>query len=845
MRISRKSSFVATAATVLLCASVAGGVGTIVTTCAVIDAGTATNQGIVTIDECAPPATPPPKPSLGVLTTQGAIDGPLPAKPSTGDGSLGAVSLASSQTLPGGTYNYTDLDITGGATISYSGPVTILATGSVNVAGIIDMNVAGDLAIVAGDEIKILSMDGAPVTGVFHFSVGNVRLEADRVEIGVELVAPVTSATPNVAEVRSNQGDTVIRSHGSDPGNHAIDIADSSINVADGGNILMQSSTRIDVFTSLIDTSFGSVTVQAFGDDVRYSGSESYSRDGDTIVESSNDVTLQNATIVEAIHGELRIEAFDGDVTFDEAAASADDGVAVGNGSGTGSIIVAAAEFVDLNNDSFITSDGTGGVRVTAHGGDVVLERSGSTGQSYIECVRRGDVLVEASENVRLYGSSYLRTPRDIRAVAFGGEVLLQGQPFIDGSEVLVGASNAIVAQQDGPPPLIRGAGVDLVAGSGGINLQASVMADDGDFDLSMICDGDIFLEGSAEGSGGASVSLTSVDGDILVIDAMVTTLSGVGARSGSVRLRSFGGSGALIDATNATITSGDASFSSGDVSLLIHGGGTIQSFVLPKTVKVKINENRPEKSKVNAAGFFDTGPALASLAGPATVKVGDLEYTANLEPSKNGKSFLFKSGGARLQIKPNRSGSSRAKFKLTITDDLMGDVPDEGNITLEFETASANGMGTVELERGKYKLGKRRGLLSEPNVFPFKVKQVHKGDGKDVLSILAGLATGGGTPDNAPDVTISLGGVFQATVPGDEFTRKGDVYIAKHPPSAPGVSKLQINFLREQVSLKAKGLTLGARPDEGPYNIEVTVDNETRGVDIRMSPSNARTIKY
>ncbi len=86
---------------------------------------------------------------------------------------------------------------------------------------------------------------------------------------------------------------------------------------------------------------------------------------------------------------------------------------------------------------------------------------------------------------------------------------------------------------------------------------------------------------------------------------------------------------------------------------------------------------------------------------------------------------------------------------------------------------------------------------------------------------------------------------MFEATVPGGDFTRKGDIYIAKNPPSAPGVTKLQINFLKEQVLLIAKGLSLGAIPEDGPYLIEIMVGEESRGVLIRMSQKNARTYKY
>ncbi len=763
MRISRKSSVVASVATILFCASVAGGVGTIVTTCATIDSGTAANKGTVTIDECAPPATPPVKPSLGVISTQGAIDGPLPAKPSTGDGSLGAVALSTDLTLTGTTYNYTDFDIQAGATITYDDSVTILATGSVRIAGRIETGGlgigGGDITIIAGDEIIVFSMDGAPVTGVVANGAGNITLEADRVEMGVQLLAPAGTPEPAVAEVRTPAGDIVIRSHGAPTGLNAIDIEDSELRSTDTGNVLIQSSTIVDVFTTFIETTTGSSITQAFGGDVTFSSTEVTTMNSETVIEASTFVEVLAGSLVRAFFGDTCVEAFGGDVTVDESTVSGNDGGAISAPTGTGSVVVAASGNVRLNDDAVVVSEGTGGIRVTAHAGDVSLENPGATNSSVVECTRQGGVLVEAADDVFVAGDSYLRAQdSDLVVRAFGGDVELEGTPQFDAVDagVDVGASAGIIAVQDtgglsavlaGPAPEFdaNGGAIRLIAGSAGIDLQAYVDAIGSD--IYMQCEGDISLEGTAEASGGGNVSMISENGDILVVDAMVMTASGsIPTVTGDVLLESFGGSGALIDATNATIVSGDApTGTSGDVSLLIHDTGTIQSFVLPKTVKVKINENKPEKSKVNAAGFFDTGPDATPLGGPATVTVGDLQYSAVLEPNKKGTAFLFKTGGVKLQIKPAGSGSSRAKFRLTITDDFEGNVPDEGDITLRFDTAAANGEGTVGLENGKYKLGKRRGLLSSPNVFPFKIKQVHKGDGKDVLSILAGLATEGG----------------------------------------------------------------------------------------------------
>ena len=124
--------------------------------------------------------------------------------------------------------------------------------------------------------------------------------------------------------------------------------------------------------------------------------------------------------------------------------------------------------------------------------------------------------------------------------------------------------------------------------------------------------------------------------------------------------------------------------------------------------------------------------------------------------------------------------------------------------------------------------------MLSEPVIFPFRAKATAKGGGKDKLTVLAGFAADGDAPASAPDTTVSFGD-FAVTVPGAEFTPKGPgVFVAKNPPSAPGVKTLTVDYARELVSLKAAGVDLGAIA-EGAFDvvISVTLDGETRSVQV------------
>src|SRR5688500_15201502 len=96
--------------------------GTIDTTGAVLEPGSAEMKGTVTVDPCAPGGTAPALPPLGVLGTIAGMTGSLPPFPGGGSGADGAFRAMTSQTLPGGTYNFTTYGVDVGVVVTYSGP---------------------------------------------------------------------------------------------------------------------------------------------------------------------------------------------------------------------------------------------------------------------------------------------------------------------------------------------------------------------------------------------------------------------------------------------------------------------------------------------------------------------------------------------------------------------------------------------------------------------------------------------------------------------------------------------------------------------------------------------------
>ena len=821
----------------------AGGAGTIVTAGATIAAGAAASQGSVTIDDCAAPAQPPARPAVGNAPAQGQVRQQLPSKPDTGDGTDGALVVSTATVVPGGEYDHTLVDLQLGGSIHFDGATVLRVAGDVTLSG--PVSCSGNIQILAGGSIVALDHGGLPMTGVTTSS-GLLRLEADAIELGItDGSSGGTIPTPNVVELRATSG-VILRAHGTN-GAQDVAIADTTI-ASSFGAVTAHSARSVSFADSGVTTSGGGRLLAEQGTILIERCGMGFDS-GEVIVEAVGAVTFDEAELF-ADQGALFIEAFGGDVTLSRSTVTSNSGVAIGVSVDTGELFVGASGGVTIDRSSQLLSSGDGGMNVVAYGGDVAVETPGENSEgSDLDAQGSGPMLLEASNDVSVFGASDVDSISSLTVRAYGGDVRVgaPGEFRSNGPTIDVRAQDGIHFGPDAVTgrPSLNGQDVVLSAGIGGISFAGDVLADR---ELTMQGRGDVLLDGTFEASSQRNLEVVSETGSITASNAMLTTQSGAATITGDVVLECFGGSSAAIDASNATITSGDApGGSSGDVKLIVHADGTVESFVLPKVAKVRIKESKPEKSSVITAGFFDTGPDAVDLSGPATITVGGLEFAGTLEPNTKGTKFVFRANGdrnAKLTIKPAGSGSSRAKYRLVLKTDLMGLVPTDGPLSIRFATSSADGGGTVVMENGKYKLGRRRGLLTSPNVFPFKVKQVHKGAGKDSVAVLVGVATDGGAPPAPADLTISVGDL-SFTVPGGEFTVKGDKHVAKSPASAPDVTKLQVDYLREQITLVAKKLDLGPIPGPGRYEITVNLGDESRTVAVRMSPKSSSVYKY
>jgi len=339
---------------------------------------------------------------------------------------------------------------------------------------------------------------------------------------------------------------------------------------------------------------------------------------------------------------------------------------------------------------------------------------------------------------------------------------------------------------------------------------------------------------------------LISSRDDVIVKDHMVSTWDDDAVGSGNITIESWAGASGLIDARNATIRSGYGDPQSGDVSLLIRsesggpGPEPVESFFLPKRVVVKVNERKPEKSKVIAAGYFDMGPDAMDLTESATLTIGnEVVSVPGLVPNAGATKYVHKVPGLLFQIVPNRRGSSRAKFKLKMTGDLTGKVDPDEDLDLRFECDEVDSRGCCALTSGKYALKKVRGTLLHPNLYLSRVKAKIAGGGKDKLKLVLGLATDGSTPAAAEDVRIRFGDDLDVTIPAGSLTREGDRFVFKG--DAEGITQVVVDYARESVTVKGKGMDLGDFP-QGACSVLVGIEigGEGRAVRVRMVRTNA-----
>ena len=831
------------AAVVLMMGVPAGAVGTIDQAGATVASGTAPSRGALTIDPAAP-GVAPPSPSIGAAPAAPSLTGAMPAFAGGGDGSDGAFMATADTTLAGGTWNFTSFTVQNQATVGVTGAATILVQGDALIFGaVVSVGAGESLAFRTGGDFQLRS-------GPLPCRVETMGAGAD-VLIAAGAGAYIGDGTAGeVAIVRAMNGSVELRVHGTDLADDHLSIVSGQVR-APAGSVTLLSNASMEIGGLDVSTpgdalaGGGSFTARAFGARLLVSGY------GEVDAANGAPAVLECAGRMD-FYGYLfsggtttvRLAAGQGPLTVGGSMGAYDGDVA----------ILSGGDLLLSGTDAAISVYGAGNLAYAAVGA------FGLTAQDARSYTSDGDLSVVAGDSVRLERNAWLYSGRDLSVSAPLGSVTLQDTSELTAWRAvdirasvavfigLVPPAAALARPPAGGPYLVslggsarvRGDSVSIACSPGGVTLDAvEARATGGGF--SVLADGPV--EAAQTVSAAGAVVLASLQGDVDVEQATVITdhqiATGTPA-SGAITIESWDPAG-TVRASGATVRSGDADGSSGAVSLLVHGSGggapsVVESFLLPKRIAARMDGAR---SRLVAAGFFDMGPEALDLTAPTTVTVGDLVFTfGGLTPDGKGLKFVHAEAGLQLLVVPARSGSSRATFRLKASgESLEGAFDPEGTLDLGFDNGQVEGAGTVRLEGGRYVLGRKRGALMAPNLWLAKGKAVLKGDGRDSLALTAGLATQGGTPEEAPDLEIGFGGGYTASVPGSAFTRRGDIYSA----TEGGVTAV-LDYRRETLKVVAKEASLGEFPDGAQaVSVTLTLGGETREVRVRMVRRGAR----
>jgi filamentous hemagglutinin len=800
--------------------------GTITTTGATIDSGNAPAKGAVAVDPDATAIPAPSLPSVTPLGSIGSISGTLPAFVAAG-GAVPFVSTVPTQVLPGGTYTYSTFNVPQGSTLTYTGAVTIQTAGDVQIDGLVTTGTPGaSITFVCGNNFRIISHAGAFTSGVSTTGLGSPIL------VDASNTITTSSADGSNSQVDATSGAVTLLAHTT---NVVLGLSNTSVRARSAGNTLVQSAGSVTVPNAgTVRADVGDVTVQAYSGNVILGGS-ALTAGNNLLVEATNAFTAGAGSAATG-NSAVTVNAFGGSVLVSG-------GSAVTQTGGTGDLTVRAGTTLIVSGAGTVQVTGTGDLSMTAFGGGLSVEQPGATTGVTVQNNSQKDVTLRASGDVVIAGTSKVQAVGgNVTFGSTGGAISLLGDAAITAALAIDARgetsfmSHPDVVLSPSLLPSLTAQSLLLRGGAQGIALETDAVTSISG-PLHLIAGGDVTVGADLTANG--LLTVQSTQGDVIVSGR--TLLTGpAGVKSGDVLIESYAGVTGTIDATNATIRSGDDAAVSGDVSLLVHGGAFAPTAgsIVPREVKVKLNRRDATKSRLTANGVLDTGPDAIDLTGTATLIVGNLSFPMTLAADAKGRP-TFRGGGVSLKLTPSQAGTSKTNFNLGVTGDFRGflDSRGTGAMTLRFQHGTLDAQGTVRVRNTKFVRGQRRAALVEPGLYLLSAHAELKDGGKDKVDLLFGFAHDGSNPGAASDVTITLGDSFSVTVPKVSF-KYSNVGFASGGYSDDGIVRITVDWRRETVRLRASKQTLGALPPglAVPIRATVTIGADARAVDFRVA---------
>jgi len=743
--------------------------GEIDTTGADIRSGDAPSPGSVMLDANAPAAVPPVAPRRPFLGTIGGSAHSLLSMPRMRSG-RGLPRLSVSRDLDGGVYRVARIDVPAGVEITFLADTEIWCDGPCVIGGSIRTS-GGNLRIVTTGDLEILP---------------DARIDANRGSLTLEARGDITAGAGSVLEshVFSDPGLT-LRTYGTRTGRGDITLS---------GATLQRSPT---------------MTLQANGGDVRLTGTFSALVGDVLLVEARDDVILADDAAIEATRADVRVRALGGTLSLQDRARIA---ITVGEVDlgARGDVTLSGAAYVRLTGGEILVRSFWGAVNVSPESESVPMRTTS------------GEITVAARESVRIHGGQSIgHTVGVTRLISDAGDVTVVGLGRLGSgqhNDLRIWACGSIACEET----TVGGGGeLALFAERGGIRVGESAVLRGASGEL--LAGGAIDIAGSVTYDGDAS--LTSIGDSINVLGGTVSSLgrgNGVGP-SGSVRLVSFAGPLARIDATDAVVASGPANEVSGDVVLTIHDGAVTtprEGFLVPDRILATHRPRRPDRGLVRVRGILDAG-TMGLEGGPAIVTVGGESYELEFVVDERGH-VSAQTAGLRFDVKSNRRGGSRHRFRLRRSGDASGVLAarDRDELVLGVQTASFDLRCAATARRGRFRRGRGGDAIAGPGLVPNTLEL--RGAGVASLHLDVALPGLGDRPEVADPVRIAFGDDFRIDLPTGAFRPEGsDVYVADSP--FPGIDRVRVDHRLRTVTLKATDVP--EPPSDGEPGVAVVVD--------------------
>jgi hypothetical protein len=821
--------------------------GSIVTIGAAIDSGAGTPKGRVIVNPSAPLAPAPLFDQRELPPALGSMTGSIAefAGPSSADTEF---SAASNVSLAAGTHTFTSFTVASGATVTCEGAVTIEVVGNAIIAGSVVSSASGaSIALVVGGDLTIDGSAEIATTG----SAAPVSLD----------VAGRFSSDVGATErgtIRAASGDVVLVQHGT----AAALVVDRTDVTADTGRVDIRSAGAAQILRSFV-TSGGDMELRTYGAGLSVQQAQ-LAAGGALRCEAATRFDLTSGTVqsgaaldVAAFGG--RIEGFI-DVSFATASGA------------VGDLVLRASDHVMFYGWTDIRHRGTGTLRLESINADVKLGSAGATTRtSQVVHEGTGDVLLREGSMVTTYGPTtisaahgdvqlhglYLEFNGDADLAAPEGLVDLRskiglrfrvdafntasGKPTVTGETIRVSSQSNTLAD------------VEFVqAGAGGLRVAATQLTLRGVFRS----DGPVFAATTA--------------GLFDLAGAYVRTTNILGQASAPVRIEQFAGDGAAIDATNATIRSGDATgHASGDVSVLVRvpGGADLpdptpdpdpdpdpdpapQPYIVDGLVVVQsahaVVAADGGPARLDVRGFLDTGAVAVSLAGTMQITVGDDVRTVDLAGGSRGR-LRFRNPSLAVELKPSAQRSSRVPFRLQWTGDTSAflDAEGTGQFDLKFESAALDAETALRLDGGRFHIGEAPDDLFEPRLALLSAQVTPLAGPQDRVALTVQFATIGASLETPPDVAVSIGDQFSAQVPASAFApaRRGR-FIARSP--VEGVDRVEFDPVHGRLRIWAEGIEFGTFPADDPVQVDLALsfgDDDVRYQRLRLGRRGSRLV--